>query len=385
MDYIKILKDLIAIDTTVPPGNNYERVVDYLEPLFRQAGLETRKIEIPPAEAEGREGRVNLLCRRPAENRPRLVFYGHMDVVPAHGWEAFTPRVEGGKIFGRGAADMKGAIPALLTALERSKNTDLKYDISVIITTDEEVSQASQLRYLKQFLPPLKGGFVFDLDSSFGYVSIANLGALHLDIRVKGRSVHSGLSHLGENAVENAIPLMNALLKLKRRVTRRKSKVPACPDAGLERMVPRLNINMIHGGLKVNIVPDECIVTVDRRLIPEENMNEARQEILDTLKTVPEVKWEVASEISIPAQVPCKDPITDKLEKILKDVTGKGGKYGEMGSGDLTNIVVNEWHGEGFGLGVIRPDNNIHGNHEFVYQKDIEDLSEIIYRFITSP
>jgi acetylornithine deacetylase/succinyl-diaminopimelate desuccinylase-like protein len=66
----------------------------------------------------------------------------------------------------------------------------------------------------------------------------------------------------------------------------------------------------------------------------------------------------------------------------MKEVAGQGGKYGEMGSGDLSNIVVNEWRAREFGLGVIRPHSNIHGNNEFVYQKDIEDLAEIIYRFL---
>jgi succinyl-diaminopimelate desuccinylase len=384
LDYVQILKDLISIDTSVPPGDNYARAIIYLQPLFRQAGFQTDVIEIPPAEAEGREGRVNLVCRRQEKNKPHLVFYAHIDVVPAHGWPAFTARVAEGKIFGRGAADMKGAIPALLVALERSKSRSLTYDTSVIITTDEEVSQASQLRYISRFLPPLEGAFVFDLDSSFGYVSIANLGALHLDIRVKGRSVHSGLSNLGENAVEKAIPIMDALLRLKRRVTRRKSRILAAPDTGLKTMVPRLNINMVHGGLKVNIVPDECIISVDRRLIPEENMEAARKEIIDALNAVPDVKWEITSEISIPASVPCDDPITDRILEIMKEVIGEGGKYGEMGSGDLSNLVVNEWGGREFGLGVIRAENNIHGNDEFVFQKDIEDLAEIIFRFITA-
>jgi succinyl-diaminopimelate desuccinylase len=384
MDYVPILKDLISVDTTVPPGNNYAKVISYLQPLFNQAGFETEIINIPPDQAEGREGRVNLICHRREIGKPRLIFYAHIDVVPAHGWNAFKPVVDKEKIFGRGAADMKGAIPALLLALDKTKNTPLRYDTTVMITTDEELSQASQLRYISQFIQPVQGAYFFDLDSNFGYVSIANLGALHLDIRVKGKSVHSGLSHLGENAVEKAVPLMDALLKLKRRVTRRKSKIPTHPETGIKQMVARLNINMVHGGLKVNIVPDECIISVDRRLIPEEKIETARKEIIDTLSAILNVNWEIIGEVSIPAPVPCQDIITDRLVKIIKEVTGKGGKYGEMGSGDLSNIVVNEWGGREFGLGVIRTASNIHGNDEFVYRKDIEDLTEIIYRFLTT-
>jgi succinyl-diaminopimelate desuccinylase len=253
-----------------------------------------------------------------------------------------------------------------------------------MITTDEEYSQASQLRYISQHLQPLQGAYFFDLDSSFGYVSIAGLGALQMDILVRGKSVHSGLSHLGENAVEKANLLMDALVKLKRQVARRKSKIRTHPDTGLERMVARLNINMVQGGLKVNIIPDRCTISIDRRLIPEENIAEARKEIMDTLSAVPGVKWEIEREFSIPTVSPCDDPITDKLAGIMREVIGEGGKYGEMGSGDLSNIVANEWGGKEFGLGVIRSESNIHGNEEFVYQKDIEDLAEIIYRFLIS-
>ncbi len=384
MDHVEILKKLISIDTSVPPGNNYAEALNYLEPFFSQVGFETEKIKIPSDFANGRNGRVNLLCHRKDESQPRLIFYGHIDVVPAQGWEAFEPRVENGKIYGRGAADMKGAIPALLLALERCKDKALKYNTSVMITTDEELNQADQLRFIRQFLQPVKGAYFFDLDSNFGYVSIAGLGALQMEILVKGKSVHSGLSHLGENAVEKANLLMDALMSLKRKVAQRKSKVRTHPDTGLDRMVARLNINMVQGGLKVNIIPDQCTISIDRRLIPEENIDSARKEILETLSTVPNVKWEIVNEISIPTVSPCDDPITDKLAEIMNQVIGEEGKYGEMGSGDLTNIVVNEWGGKEFGMGVIRSESNIHGKDEFVYVKDIENLAEIIYRFLNA-
>ena len=383
MDYAQILSDLIAIDTSVPPGNNYEKAIDYLVPLFEKVGCTTEKIPIPSQEAEGREGRVNLICRRPAPGKPSLIFYAHIDVVPAQGWPAFQPRIENGKIYGRGAADMKGAIPALLVALEKCRDQKAKYDVSVIVTTDEELSQASQLRYLGKYLKPARGAIFFDLDTNFQFISIAGLGALQMEIRVKGKAVHSGLSNLGENAVEKAVPILNALLALKNKVVQRKSAVPVHPATGLTTMVPRLNINMVKGGLKVNIIPDECLISIDRRLVPEEKIEDARQEIMDALSSVPGVRWEIASEFTIPSLPVDTDPLTDELAAILKQVTGEGGKYGEMGSGDLSSIVVNEWGGRKLGLGVIRSESNIHGKDEFVYQKDMEDLAEIICRFMT--
>jgi len=383
MDYARVLSGLIAIDTSVPPGNNYDRAIAYLEPFFRQVGCETQVVAIPPEHAEGQSGRVNLIAHRRAQGKPRLIFYGHIDVVPAEGWPAFAPEVRDGKLYGRGAADMKGGIVALLGGLEAVRNKPLKYDISVAITTDEEVSQASQLRYLARFLEPVKGSDVFSLDSNFGFVAIAALGALHVDVRVKGKSVHSGLSHLGVNAVENAVPLLNALLELKKKVTQRQSRVATNPDTGLSKMVPRLNINRIRGGLKVNIVPDSCLIAIDRRTIPEEDIADAEKELLDCLKTVPGVDWEVAGTFRIPAGPVSEGPVVDELAAVIKQVTGSTGKYGEMGSGDLLHVVARDWQARCFGLGVARPESNIHGMHEFAYVKDMEMLGEIIARFVS--
>jgi len=266
--------------------------------------------------------------------------------------------------------------------MESLKGKHLNYDVSVMITTDEEFSQASQLRYLAQYLQPVSGAYVFNLDSSFGYVSIASLGALQVDIKVKGRSVHSALSHLGENAIEKANLLVKTLLELKCRVEHRKSNVPVHPNTGLSWMEARLNINMIKGGIKVNIVPDECLVSVDRRLIPEENLEDARKELLDVMSSVPGVTWELGRVFTIPTVPPLDDSLVDGLVGIIRDTIGEGGKFGEMGSGDLPYIVA-EWGGKEFGLGVIRPECNIHGTEEFVYLQDIEDLAKIIIRFLS--
>jgi succinyl-diaminopimelate desuccinylase len=389
MNYVDVLKNLISIDTSVSPdldpSPNYEKTLDYLEPLFGEVGFETQQVLIPKERAEGRKGRVNLLAHRRNPAKPRLIFYTHIDTVPAQGWDAFTPRVDQEKIYGRGAADMKGAIAALLVGLYMGKDRELKYDTSVMVTTDEETSQASQIRYLGQYLQPLKGAYFFSLDSSFGYVSIAALGAVQMDIRVKGRSVHSGVSHLGENAVEKAVPVLNALLDLKKKVTQRRSGVPVHPGTGLTVMEPRLNVNMIRAGLKVNIVPDECIISVDRRLIPEENAEEAERELIQTLSSVDGVRWEIGDVVRIPTVPSLQDPIVDEMVGVLREVTGQGNAYGEMGSGDFGPVVRLEWGAKLFGLGVIRADCNIHGKDEFAYRGDVEDLALIISRFVAIP
>lgn len=383
MDYVKALADLIAIDTTVPPGTNYRAALEYLAPYFDQVGFKTDLVEIPPEHCEGRSGRVALIGHRRSAGKPRLIFYGHVDVVPAQGWPAFEPRLEGGKMYGRGSADMKGGIIGLLIGLNKVKNMEFNYDVSVMITTDEELSQSGQIRCLRDYVEPVKGSAVWSLDSNTGGIAVAGLGTLQMDIKVKGKSVHSGLSHLGVNAVEQAVKVMESLLQLKAKVTAKRSAIPAYPSTGLKYMEPRLNINMIHGGLKANIVPDECVITIDRRLIPEENLDQADREIRELLERFKDIEWEIDYGLRVRTLPPATGPAVDRLEKLLKDVTGSTGQFGEMGSGDMGIIVHEEWQGQEFGLGVIRTESNIHGKNEFVYLKDVEDLGEIVARYLT--
>jgi succinyl-diaminopimelate desuccinylase len=192
------------------------------------------------------------------------------------------------------------------------------------------------------------------------------------------------MSHLGENAVEMATPVLNALLDLKKRVTQRRSGVPVSPGTGLTVMEPRLNINVIRGGLKVNIVPDECIISVDRRLIPEEDAEQAERELIQTLTSVDGVTWDIQEVVRIPTVPSLQDPVVDELVGLLRDATGQGNAYGEMGSGDFGPVVRLEWGAKLFGLGVIRADCNIHGKDEFAYRRDIEDLAVIISRFVAA-
>jgi acetylornithine deacetylase/succinyl-diaminopimelate desuccinylase-like protein len=126
------------------------------------------------------------------------------------------------------------------------------------------------------------------------------------------------------------------------------------------------------------------LISVDRRLIPEENLEEAEKELRDALSSVQGVEWEIASIYRIPTVPACQDPIVDELGEIIRQVTGQSGKFGEMGSGDLPYIVASEWGGKEFGLGVIRGESNYHGKNEFVYQSDIEDLALIISRFVSA-
>lgn len=385
MDYVKVLADLISIDTSVPPGKNYEQAVDFLEPFFKQAGCETITVRIPEEYAGGEEGRMNLIAHRRNSEKRRLIFYTHVDVVPARGWDAFKPKIEEGKIYGRGAADMKGSIVSLLMALERLKGRVINYDLSVLISVDEETGHAygEELRYIRPYLEPVAGADFFSLDGP-ACVQIAALGVYSAEITVHGRSVHQGSAYLGENAVENAIRLCQPLLKLGEEVIRRKSPIPADPVYGIPCLQPNLSITMIHGGIKVNIIPDECVISLARRILPEEDIDIVEQEIIGALHSVPGVRWDIKRTNFIRPFPPTIDePEVEKLSGIVEQITGKTGKYGAMGTFPL-DLVGFEWKAKIFGIGLINPEQNPHGVNEFVYLKDLENLADIIERFLTS-
>lgn len=385
MDYVKILEDLISIDTTVPPGRNYEKIMDYLMPLFQEVGCETEKICIPKEYAGGQEGRVNLIAHRRSPGKPRLILYTHADVVPVAGWDGFKPKVEDGKIYGRGSSDDKGNIVALLMGLEKARDKALRYDTLAIVTVDEEVghADANEIRYLRRFLEPVAGACFLALDADFGYVIVATLGILAMGITVKGKSVHQGRAYLGENAVEKAILLMQPLLELQKDIIRKRSKIPASPELGIQHMQPNLSITMIHGGIKVNIVPDECVVSIARRIIPEENIDDVEKEIMNALNSVSDVRWEVKTIMRSPTVPPTYDePVSGRLAEIIGAVTGGTGKYGAMGTLPIDPVAL-EWQAKIFGTGLSRSlESNAHGKNECVYQRDIEHLSEIIAQFI---
>ena len=380
--WLRRLLQLVALDTTNPPGRNYLKAMKLLIPWCQEAGFTVEEVEIPEKIAKNR---LNLLAHRRHPGRPRLLVYAHIDVVPAtDDWQPFQPRIIKDKIYGRGVADMKGSLIAFLAAAEEVKNQDIPWDLTLMITTDEETNQLEQVEYLfQQKINRVPQAVFLVLDSVFGYVTIGGLGHLSLKITLRGKSVHSGIAHLGVNAVERAVPVLNSLMALKKRIEARFSQIPVNPDLGIKTMQAKLNINLIKGGLKVNIVPDQCVIEVDRRLIPEESVAEAKKEIrqaLASLKPKTDFDLEFVHSISGYGQI---STAAKKMAQIMEKVIGQGQLYGVMGSGDLLGLAAKyQWQFVGLGVGRDK-ESNIHGRQENARLKDIEATIKILTQFLT--
>ena len=186
-----------------------------------------------------------------------------------------------GRVFGRGASDLKGPMAGLITALGIIQDLDLPlaYGITAMMCTDEEVAGGYPgVQYLAEQgrvqLP------VFSMEgSSAPIVETGYVGILDVTITVLGRSVHSGRSYLGVNAVEAMVPILDELMALKAQVEARESHSPGDPEAPWSNQHPVFNLDVLQGGFRANIVPDRCTLVINRRYIPEERIEDVEAEI----------------------------------------------------------------------------------------------------------
>lgn len=292
---IDTLRALLRVDTCVPPGANYASLIEVMEPLFQEFGFETERVVIPwekvasiPLALKG--DRINLVARRD-RGLPPVSIYGHMDTVPVEGvwkYDPFGGESDNGCIYGRGTADMKGAIACLLTALKVMTELDLepKFDIRCLLCTDEEVGVYPGAYHLA-----LEGYFRgqliwLELGWQGPIILQAAAGMVDTEVTVVGRSCHSGLNFFGINAVEEAVPILNELLLLKKEVEIRQSQIALLPlvNAPCPNMTPMLNIDIISGGSKSNVVPGSCRIVVNRRYIPEEQYENVVSEIEEAVR-----------------------------------------------------------------------------------------------------
>jgi len=296
---MELMRKVINIDTSVPPGDKYREFLDIIKPDFEKLGLSCEEVIVPeelikeiPLALEG--PRINLVATKDFGQNDYVSFYAHMDVVPApkEGWK-FDPfeatMIKSGKIFGRGVADMKGAIPCLIMALQFIEQFNLtpKFNIRVLLCTDEEIGIWPGVRYLKE-----KGyvkGIVYNMDAvNSPIIPVGSGGDLDVVIETHGQSCHSGVNFMGVNALEEMIPIMNELIALKRIVEERESNdIPGFPRPGtgeMRNMFPMFNLDIIRAGEKANIVPDLCTLTVNRRFIPDEKVEDVKQEILEAIE-----------------------------------------------------------------------------------------------------
>ncbi len=399
-ELIDLVRGVIGIDNNVPPGRNYNELADYLIPFFQSVGLQTEKVIIPEElwrqiPTPGLEGeRVNLVASQDTGKEP-VTIYAHVDTVPVDDkWTVnpFAGEIRDGKIYGRGTADMKGAIASLLIALQviREQGLEMKYDPICCMCTDEEIGvypgvyHLAKEGYVKGHVVCLDGG-------QDPRESLASAGSADFWITTKGRSCHSGMNFLGVNALEEMVPIMQELLVLKKEVEARESEVngPPLPEARSRKMTPMFNLDVIHAGTKSNIVPSECTLIINRRYIPEEKFADVKAEIEAAVERGQAKSRALAVDIKIQHSYPAVkyNPDTDHARKMRQAKILVQGytdsqfvRNGSSGSTDMS-FVQEVLHTDDIVFsGGGRSGCNVHGVDEFAYVKDLKALAkELIY------
>jgi succinyl-diaminopimelate desuccinylase len=395
------LRKIIAIDNCVPPGANYDKVLDLVEPEFKGFGFDTTRVVIPPEKVAQiplplKGERVNLVARL-NNGKPPLSVYAHMDTVPIEeGWDfdPFGCEIKDGRIYGRGVADMKGAIASILTALEVMKTEGLEpvWDLNILLCTDEEIGVYPGLYHLA--LEGYATAPMLCLEGSQDPVlRRGSNGSLDVSITVKGKSCHSGANYLGVNALEEAVPIMVELLALKQKVEERRSALPLAPAPGAPpNLRPMFNLDIINSGVKSNIVPANCNLVINRRFIPEEKVEDVQAEIQEAVDRGMEKSRALDVEVVFTQNYPsyyqsATHPGAKRLREALKLVQGySDDEFVETGSGGSTDMafiaqVLNTDEIATVGLGRQR-ESKAHGSNESIRLSDARaHVKELIYYF----
>ncbi len=293
-DLVSLTRDLIRFPTVNPPGDYYTPCAEHLGERLRKRGFVVSYVR-----AEGAPGdsdalpRTNVIARwegkRPG---PCVHFNGHIDVVDAgKGWtmDPFEGVVKDGRVWGRGACDMKGGLAAAVIAVEAliDSGIDLPGALEISGTADEESGGYGGVAYLAErgwFSQPRVDHVIIPEPLNVDRVCIGHRGVWWAEIETKGRQAHGSMPFLGDSAIRHMNAVTEALEhQLYPALALRLSDMPVVPDGARQ---STLNINSIHGGqaeghsgLPSPLVADSCRMIIDRRFLIEEQIDDVRGEV----------------------------------------------------------------------------------------------------------
>lgn len=316
----RLLAELVAIPSVNPMGRAIvgpeyleSRLTDYLADFFQNRNLGFRRDPILP-------GRENLLAEYHApDSRRTLLFDVHQDTVPVDGMtiEPFGARIADGKLYGRGACDVKGGMAAMLLAFARLCVERPRGSASVILalTVDEEFTHLGSSR-LAQFKPNVDLAIVAE-PTRLDLVT-THKGAIRWKIRANGVACHSSTPHLGDNAIYRMAEVVSALRDHAAELAGSR------PDPMLG--PPSLSVGRIEGGQSVNIVPDWCEIELDRRVIPGEEPDATIFRVADFLRnrlgSIENLEF-LPAWVKMPAlQANVRSEDLDRMSRVIADRTG---------------------------------------------------------------
>lgn len=265
MEERELTEKLIAYDTSEPEG--IRLAAGWIKGWLEARDIATHQVGV-------RELPVTIAETGPAA-AVTVVLHAHVDVVPAHP-EQFQPRIEGERLVGRGAYDMKGALAAMMLALhELSGQSGARVRLAVV--PDEESEEETERGSEAIVTGGLGGDFAITGEPTDMHVGVEAKGVLAIRLEVAGRAAHGATPWLGDNAILKALDVFRSIESLP--FARQSSEL-------FDR--PSINLGRIWGGDALNKVPDRCVIDVDIRYLPEQDPDAilAELEALDGARVI---------------------------------------------------------------------------------------------------
>jgi acetylornithine deacetylase len=382
LDTTRLLSDLVRRPSINPMGRDLRgpdifehQLTAYLEDFFHGLGVSYRRQAVAPL-------RDNIVAyfEPPAASRT-LVLEAHQDTVPVDGMsvEPFAARIENGRLYGRGACDVKAGMAAMLAAFARVVREKPAGAARLVLacTVDEESTFLGVQQLVRDDLRGTCQGPIEAVVAEPTGLNIVNehKGVVRWSLSTSGRSCHSSTPEQGVNAIYR----MGALLPLVDRFATDLARGRTHPRLG----AATLSVGRIEGGASVNSVPDHCRVEIDRRLLPGEDAAAAPVELADYLKRHGDVPFE-----SSPLWLYCPalssegaDALTSRLGRIIAGVAGprvvQAAPYGT----DASTLALAGVPSVVFGPGDIAL---AHTRNEWVPLDEVQQAAEILFRLAGS-
>lgn len=333
-EVIEVLRELIRRPSQNPPGNE-KAVAEYIYKTMKDWGYQPKYVYKPEPERPS-----VVAMHKGTKGKPRLVLNGHIDVVPEgnlDGWSVppFEGNVKEGRIYGRGACDMKGGIAAAMIAAKVIKESGVKLRGNLILqfAMGEETGEAGTKSLLDE---GFGGDWGIVLEPTDLKVMTAEKGLAWYHFNVKGKPTHGSRPHQGINAIYNAAKLISAMQEYHEEIGKRTH--PLCGK-------DVCSVTMIKGGTKENIIPESCWLALDRRIIPGETVEQVDSEIKAIIKRLtekdPEFKCDFERVMLYEsAEIPVDHKLAEVVRKNVKEVTGVvPAPAGILASTDQRNFI----------------------------------------------
>ncbi len=330
---VRLTRELVRIPSVNPPGEE-AAVASYLADYLRDAGLTVEVTEVLP-------GRPNVLATLDlGDGGTTLLLNGHTDVVvPGEGWDGdpFSGEVRDGKLFGRGSADMKGPLAAMIEATLAVGRSGVLRRGKVVLAAvmGEEYGGLGTKALVRQ---RFRADHAIVGEPTELRPVIAHKGTIRYEIAVEGRAAHGSVPEAGVNAIYKMMDVVAELQRLHERLAGRHHPLVGSPT---------LNVGTITGGTGTCIVPDRCAITVDRRVVPGEPPEGTRQELEEVLETLrardPELRATLTLQNVAPAmEIAADQPVVAAIRRATWEVLGQDpGVHGWTATAD-SNMLVND-------------------------------------------